>query len=53
MEKDEDKKIRAKRIVAKAKKWAEEKRKEGWTREDFAKGLKEMLESDDGSGGIK
>ena len=36
-------------IVAAAQKFAEEKRSQGWTRQDAAAKLKKMLESDTGS----
>ena len=35
-------------IVARAKAFAKEKQAQGWTRADFAAGLKKMLESDTG-----
>lgn len=36
----------AQKIVAEALEFADQKRKEGWTREDFAKALGEMLGTD-------
>jgi hypothetical protein len=38
----------AEEIVKEAMRWAEEKRKQGWTKADFAAGLKRMLESPTG-----